>query len=366
MSSSALGSSLAALVRVAPPAERLPQRRARISVSEAPRGAAPTLVVVEHKDGRLGPATLPAVSAAAELGGDLTALVAGEGVRDVARAVAGVAGVGQVLVAENESLKHQLAEPMADLLAEMQKRRSFSHVLAPATTFGKNLLPRFAALVGVQPISDIIGIAGDSTYSRPIYAGNAIATVRYTAEGPQVITVRPTSFPAAATRDSPQVPVEDVSGSELSAATNWSEKVAWEAEEGSTSDRPELGTAKVVVSGGRALKSAENFKMLERLADMLGGAVGASRAAVDSGFVPNDYQVGQTGKVVAPDLYIAVGISGAIQHLAGIKDAKVVVAINTDSTAPIFQVADYGLEQDLFTALPELEQELAKLPPRPA
>ena len=277
-------------------------------------------------------------------------LVAGCGSAGVAEEAARVAGVARVLLADAPEYERDLAENLAPLIVRLAP--AYGHVLAAATTFGKNVMPRAAALLDVQQISDIIAIEDDDTFIRPIYAGNAMATVRST-DAVKLITVRTTAFePAAAAGGS--APVEAI---EATGAAGLSSFVG---EELTRSERPELTTAGVVVSGGRGMKSGENFEMLERIADKLGAAVGATRAAVDAGFVPNDYQVGQTGKVVAPDLYIAVGISGAIQHLAGMKDSKVIVAINTDEEAPIFQVADYGLVQDLFQALPALEAELDK------
>ena len=308
------------------------------------------LVLAEHDNATLRPATLNAVAAAAELGGGADVLVAGCGSAGVAEEAARVAGVARVLLADAPEYERDLAENLAPLIVRLAP--AYGHVLAAATTFGKNVMPRAAALLDVQQISDIIAIEDDDTFIRPIYAGNAMATVRST-DAVKLITVRTTAFePAAAAGGS--APVEAI---EATGAAGLSSFVG---EELTRSERPELTTAGVVVSGGRGMKSGENFEMLERIADKLGAAVGATRAAVDAGFVPNDYQVGQTGKVVAPDLYIAVGISGAIQHLAGMKDSKVIVAINTDEEAPIFQVADYGLVQDLFQALPALEAELDK------
>ena len=275
-------------------------------------------------------------------------LVAGEGCRGVAEAAAKAAGVEKALLAEDAALAHGLAENLAPLIAKLAG--DYSHVLAPATTFGKNVLPRAAALLDVQQISDISAIESEDTFTRPIYAGNALATVQ-SADEIKLITVRATAFEAAA-EDGGSGEVEEISGAEDAGLASF------EGQKLTESERPELTSAKIIISGGRGMQSGDNFEMLEKIADKLGAAVGASRAAVDAGYVPNDYQVGQTGKVVAPDLYIAVGISGAIQHLAGMKDSKVIAAINKDEEAPIFQVADYGLVEDLFKALPELEEEL--------
>jgi len=306
------------------------------------------LIVAEHDNASLKPATLNAVAAAGQLGGDIVVLVAGAGCADAAQAAAKVAGVAKVLCADAPEYGHDLAENLAPLIAKLAP--GYSHVLAPATTFGKNVMPRAAALLDVQQISDISGIESPDTFIRPIYAGNAMATVQ-SADAIKVITVRTTAFDPAATEGG-SAPVEAV---ESTGDTGLSSFLGQEL---TTSERPELTTAGIVISGGRGMQSGENFAMIERIADKLGAAVGASRAAVDAGYVPNDYQVGQTGKVVAPELYIAVGISGAIQHLAGMKDSKVIVAINKDEEAPIFQVADYGLVADLFQALPDLEKAL--------
>ncbi|MBD7978848.1 electron transfer flavoprotein subunit alpha/FixB family protein [Serpens gallinarum] len=304
------------------------------------------LVIAEHNNAALAAATLNTVAAAAKIGGDIHVLVAGQNVAGVAEAAAKVAGVSKVLVADDAAYAHQLPENVAPLIAELGK--GYSHVLAAATTNGKNYLPRVAALLDVDQISEIIAVESADTFQRPIYAGNAIATVQSSA-AVKVITVRATGFdPVAAEGGS--AAIEQVSG-----AGNAGKSV-FVGEELAKSDRPELTAAKVVVSGGRGMQNGDNFQLLYSLADKLGAAVGASRAAVDAGFVPNDMQVGQTGKIVAPQLYIAVGISGAIQHLAGMKDSKVIVAINKDEEAPIFQVADYGLVGDLFEIVPELEK----------
>lgn len=306
------------------------------------------LVIAEHDNEELNPATLKTLAAAQAIGGDITVLVAGENCNAVAEAVAKADGVSHVLCADNAAYVHFMAENLADLVAKLAA--DFSHVLAPATTTGKNFMPRVAALLDVGQISDIISVESDDTFKRPIYAGNAIATVQSN-DSIKVITVRATAFDAvAAEGGSADVKaIDEVFTHDNS--TFVSEQLA-------ESERPDLTAAQIVISGGRGMQNGENFKLLEAVADKLGAAVGASRAAVDAGFVPNDMQVGQTGKIVAPDLYIAVGISGAIQHLAGMKDSKVIVAINKDEDAPIFQVADYGLVADLFDVLPELEKAL--------
>ncbi|WP_313201853.1 FAD-binding protein [Pseudomonas sp.] len=304
------------------------------------------LVVAEYENGAVAPATLNTVAAAAKIGGDIHVLVAGANVGGVAEAAAKIAGVAKVLVADNAAYAHVLPENVAPLIVELAK--GYSHVLAPATTNGKNILPRVAALLDVDQISEIISVESADTFKRPIYAGNAIATVQSNA-AIKVITVRTTGFDAVAAEGG-SAAVEAVAAAHNAGIS------AFVGEELAKSDRPELTAAKIVVSGGRGMGNGDNFKHLYSLADKLGAAVGASRAAVDAGFVPNDMQVGQTGKIVAPQLYIAVGISGAIQHLAGMKDSKVIVAINKDEEAPIFQVADYGLVADLFEAVPELEK----------
>ncbi|MDP3845408.1 MAG: FAD-binding protein [Pseudomonas sp.] len=304
------------------------------------------LVIAEHSNTAIAGATLNTVAAAQAIGGDIHVLVAGSACGAAAEAAGKIAGVAKVLVADDAAYAHQLPENVAPLIAELGK--GYSHILACATANGKNILPRVAAQLDVDQISEIIAVVSADTFKRPIYAGNAIATVQSTASV-KVITVRSTGFdPVAAEGGS--AAVEAVSGSADAG------KSAFVAEELAKSDRPELTAAKIVISGGRGMQNGDNFKHLYSLADKLGAAVGASRAAVDAGFVPNDMQVGQTGKIVAPQLYIAVGISGAIQHLAGMKDSKVIVAINKDADAPIFQVADYGLVADLFEAIPELEK----------
>ena len=305
------------------------------------------LVYAEHDNASLKTETHKLVNAAQKMGGDIHVLVAGEGCQAVAEAAAQIDGVAKVLVADNAAYKHQLAENTADLVLELAG--DYRHVVAAATTTGKNFMPRVAALLDVAQISDIIGVESEDTFVRPIYAGNAIATVQ-SSDGKKVITVRAASFDAAGTSGSAEIAAIDV--------VKGSEKSDFVSAELTESERPELTAAEVVISGGRGMQNGDNFKLLEGIADKLGAAIGASRAAVDAGFVPNDMQVGQTGKIVAPQLYIAVGISGAIQHLAGMKDSKVIVAINKDEEAPIFQVADYGLVGDLFEVLPELESSL--------
>ncbi|WFM71696.1 FAD-binding protein [Halomonas sp. CKK8] len=305
------------------------------------------LVLAEHHDGALAGATAHVVAAAKAIGGDMDVLVAGEGVSAIAEAAAKLDGVSRVRVADNAAYAHLLAEPTAALIAELAA--DYSHVLAVASTTGKNVLPRVAALKDVAQISEVTAVESADTFKRPIYAGNAIATVQ-SEDALKVITVRTTGFDAVGEGGSASVEAVDV------VADNTQSTFIKEAL--AQSDRPELGAAKVVISGGRGMGNGDNFKLLDGIADKLGAAIGASRAAVDAGFVPNDMQVGQTGKIVAPDLYIAVGISGAIQHLAGMKDSKVIVAINKDEEAPIFQVADYGLVADLFEALPELDSKL--------
>jgi electron transfer flavoprotein alpha subunit len=308
------------------------------------------LVYADHNNAELSTATLNAVTAANEMGGDVTVLVAGDGCDAVAAAVAKVQGVAKILVAQDAALKDHLAENVAPLIAGMAS--DFSHIVAPATTNGKNIMPRAAALLDIQQVSDITEVVSSDTFVRPIYAGNAMATVRST-DAIKMVTVRSTSFDPAA-EEGGSAAVEAVGGASDAGLSSF------EGAALSDNERPELTTARVVISGGRGMQSGDNFAMLEEVADILGAAVGASRAAVDAGYVPNDYQVGQTGKVVAPELYIAVGISGAIQHLAGMKDSKVIACINKDEEAPIFQVADLGLVADLFEAVPELKAELEK------
>jgi electron transfer flavoprotein alpha subunit len=307
-----------------------------------------TLVIAEHDNSSLKVATLNAVAAAQALGADIDILVAGANCGGAAEEAAKVAGVGKVLVADNAAYEHQLAENVSLLIAEVAA--AYDNIVAPATSNCKNTMPRVAALLDVAQISEITSVESADTFKRPIYAGNVIATVKST-DAKKVITVRTTAYDAA--------PAEGGSATiEAVSAVHDAGLSSFVSEEVAVSDRPELTSAKIVISGGRGMQNGENFKLLDGIADKLGAAIGASRAAVDAGFVPNDYQVGQTGKIVAPDLYIAVGISGAIQHLAGMKDSKVIVAINKDEDAPIFQVADYGLVADLFNALPELEAKL--------
>jgi electron transfer flavoprotein alpha subunit len=306
------------------------------------------LIVAEHDNVCLNAATLNAVTAALEIGGDIDMLVAGKDSTSVAEQAAEVANIGKVLHANEQAYEFGLAENLAPLVAEQSAE--YSHILATATTSAKNFMPRVAALLDLQAISDIIAVVSDDTFERPIYAGSMIATVKSN-DPKKIITVRGTAFDAAATSGGSAqiIPI---------GSAHDAQKSRFIGEEVAESDRPELTAAGTVVSGGRALGSEDNFSMIYKLADTLGAAVGASRAAVDAGYAPNDMQVGQTGKIVAPDLYVAVGISGAIQHLAGMKDSKVIVAINKDEEAPIFSVADYGLVADLFTALPEIEAEL--------
>jgi len=308
------------------------------------------LVIAEHDNASLKGATLNTVAAAGKLGGDIHVLVAGQDCRGAAEAAAQIPGVAKVLLVEAPVYANALAEPLSLLIVGLAG--AYGAILAPATTSGKNVMPRVAALLDVAQISEIVAVESPDTFVRPIYAGNALATVQ-SADAIKVITVRITGFDAVpATGGS--APIDSVGAAADPALSKFV------GQELSKSERPELTAARIIISGGRAMQSAENFKLIEAVADKLGAAVGASRAAVDSGFAPNDWQVGQTGKIVAPELYIAVGISGAIQHLAGMKDSKVIVAINKDEEAPIFQVADYGLVADLFKTLPELEAELAK------
>ena len=309
-----------------------------------------TLILAEHNNTEMNVATLNAVTAAQAIGGDITVLVAGKDCSAAAADVAKIDGVTVVKVVDSPEYENGLAENVAGLVVNMAN--DYSHVLATATASAKNIMPRVAALLDMQQISEITEVLDDSTFVRPIYAGNAMATVR-SSDAIKIITVRGTAFEAAKS-DGGTASIQNESFAGDAGLS------AYLGSELSESERPDLTSARIVVSGGRGMQSGENFPIIESVADKLGAAVGASRAAVDAGYVPNDYQVGQTGKVVAPDLYIAVGISGAIQHLAGMKDSKVIVAINKDEEAPIFQVADFGLVADLFTAVPELDQELVK------
>ena len=310
-----------------------------------------TLLIAEHDNASLKDATAKAMTAAKALGADVHVLVAGKGAQAAADAAAKLDGVQKVLLADADAYAHQLAEPLAALVVSLAK--DYDAVVAPATTTGKNFMPRVAALLDVMQVSDIIKVESPDTYVRPIYAGNALQTVKST-DAKKVITVRTSTFQA--TGEGGSAPVEPVAAADDPAISSFV------GEELSKSDRPELTSARIIISGGRAMQNSDNFtKYIEPVADKLGAAMGASRAAVDAGYAPNDWQVGQTGKVVAPELYIAVGISGAIQHLAGMKDSKVIVAINKDEEAPIFQVADYGLVADLYQALPELDAELGKI-----
>ncbi|MFD2190131.1 electron transfer flavoprotein subunit alpha/FixB family protein [Pistricoccus aurantiacus] len=305
------------------------------------------LVIADHAGGELAPDTASVVAAAKQLGDDIHVLVAGENLDSVAQAAAKLDGVTRVRVANNAVYAHQLAEPLAELVVSLAD--DYSHLLCSASTNGKNVMPRIAALKDVAQLSDVIAVESEDTFKRPIYAGNAVATVQ-SGDSLKVLTIRTSAFDGVGQEGSAEIDAIDT------VVDN--EKSRFVDEQLAKSDRPELGGARVVISGGRGMGSKENFQLLEGIADKLNAAIGASRAAVDAGYVPNDYQVGQTGKIVAPDLYIAVGISGAIQHLAGMKDSKVIVAINKDEDAPIFQVADYGLVGDLFQVLPELEQKL--------
>jgi electron transfer flavoprotein alpha subunit len=307
------------------------------------------LVIIEHDKGAIAPATFNTITAANMLAEPVEALVAGDDIKQVANAALQIASISKVLIADSGEYAHHLAENLAPLIQQIAQ--NYTHVFAPASTFGKNIMPRAAALLDVMQISDIIEVISHDTFKRPIYAGNALATVQ-SSDSIKLITVRSTAFDAAEASGG-SATIESISG------TGSSQLSEFESSELSGGERPELTSAGIIISGGRGMKDSANFAMLENVADKLGAAVGASRAAVDAGFAPNDYQVGQTGKVVAPDLYMAVGISGAIQHLAGMKDSKVIVAINKDEEAPIFQVADYGLVADLFDAVPELDSKLS-------
>lgn len=311
-----------------------------------------TLVLAEHNNGKLNAVTLSAITAAQKIGNNVVCLVAGTQCGPVVEQLSKASGISKILIAENAALKGFLPESFAPLVVAAQKQFGFTHVLAGASAFGKSLIPRVAALLDVSPISDVIAIESADTFKRTIYAGNAILTLK-SKDGVKVVSIRPTSFEAT------ELGSNNASSEAIQASvsSNGSEFLGQEL---TKSDRPELGSAKVVVSGGRGLKSGDNFKLLYDLADKMGGAVGASRAAVDAGYVSNDLQIGQTGKIIAPELYIAVGISGAIQHLAGMKDSKTIVAINKDPEAPIFQVADIGLVGDLFSVVPELTEKITK------
>ncbi len=306
------------------------------------------LVIIEHHNGAIAPATLSTVTAASKLGEPIEALVAGHEVKNIPETSTEIKSISKVLVADSGEYAHSLAENLAPLIVQLAE--NYSHILAPATTFGKNIMPRAAALLDVMQISDIVEVVSPDTFKRPIYAGNAFATVQ-SMDRIKLITVRSTAFEASEASGGSAV-IEKISGTGNLGLSEF------KSSELSGSERPELTSAGIVVSGGRGMQDKSHFSMLENVADKLGAAVGASRAAVDAGFAPNDYQVGQTGKVVAPELYMAIGISGAIQHLAGMKDSKVIVAINKDEEAPIFQVADYGLVADLFEAVPELNSKL--------
>jgi electron transfer flavoprotein alpha subunit len=310
-----------------------------------------TLIIAEHDNKNIKPATLHTITAASQLGHDIDLLIIGDQCKTLAEKACALPNVKQVLLADNAIYAHQLAENCAVLIAEIGKQ--YNYILTNATTYGKNLLPRVAALLDVEMVSDVTSIISGDTFVRPIYAGNVMATVQ-TDENIKLLTIRGTAFPAVKELSAPAASIQIIS---QVIPYNLSR---FENQQLTQSSRPELTVARIVISGGRGLKSAENFKLLEAIADLLNAAIGASRAAVDAGFAPNDYQVGQTGKVVAPDLYIAVGISGAIQHLAGMKDSKIIVAINNDPDAPIFEVSDYVLVGDLFKILPELKEELKK------
>ncbi|KAI8336214.1 hypothetical protein BC941DRAFT_428617 [Chlamydoabsidia padenii] len=316
----------------------------------ASSAGANTLLFVEHKDGVISNATLNALTAANQLGGSVTALVAGDAPESVAKSIGTYQGISKVLTASDSAYEKNLAEDVSSLLVAVQNKYNFTHVLGGHTAVGKNVFPRAAALLDVAPISDITAVESNDTFVRPIYAGNAIATVK-SKDAVKFVTVRGTAFEAAAVGGD-EASVESAPDAEKVGITEWV------GEDIQKSDRPDLGSAGRVISGGRGMKNGENFKLLYDMADKMGAAVGASRAAVDAGFVDNSLQVGQTGKIVAPELYIAVGISGAIQHLAGMKDSKTIVAINKDADAPIFQVADYGLVADLFDAVPEITEKL--------
>lgn len=341
---------MASLCRLAQQCARSTSRTGILGARMAPGRGYSTLLVAEHDNKALQKSTLQAVAAAAQLPGSdkMDVLVLGKGCKGIAEEVAGIAGVSQVILAESDQLEHPMPDVMTDLLLAMQKDKGYSVIASVASSLGKETLPRLAAKLDVQPVVDIVAVEGDDTFIRPMYAGNAMATVKSN-DGVKVLTFRPTAFEAAA-EGSAKAPVES-----MAVGSYDSVGIDWISDSEQASDKPQLNSAKRVVSGGRGLKNGENFgTILEPLCDKLNAAMGASRAAVDAGFVPNELQVGQTGKVVAPELYVAVGISGAIQHLAGMKDSKTIVAINKDADAPIFQVADYGLVADLFDSVPEL------------
>ncbi|KAI8618898.1 electron transfer flavoprotein subunit alpha, mitochondrial precursor [Chytriomyces sp. MP71] len=316
------------------------------------RRLASTLVLIEHKGSKIAASSLNAIGAAAKIGGPISALVAGSTADAVAKELASVEGVSKVFVVNNAAYDHGLPEVYAPLIAASVNAGNFSHVVTASSAFGKNIIPRAAAILDVSPVSDVIEVKSEDTFVRPIYAGNAIATVK-SSDKVKLLTIRSTAFAPAATAGGSAT-------TEAGPTSSTESSTEWVSEEIVKNDRPELGAAKVVVAGGRGMKNGENFKMLYDLADKFEGAVGASRAAVDAGFVNNDLQIGQTGKIVAPQLYIAVGVSGAIQHLAGMKDSKVIVSINKDAEAPIFQVSDFGLVGDLFKVVPELTEKLNK------
>ncbi|MBT3778099.1 MAG: electron transfer flavoprotein subunit alpha/FixB family protein [Pelagibacteraceae bacterium] len=309
------------------------------------------LIIAEHSNSEVKSSTLNTISAASKISNDIEILVIGHGIESISKEISNYQNVVKVLSLDNQKYEHAIAENIEPVVVSLAEK--YSHIFAPATTFGKNVMPRVAVKLDVAQVSDIISVESEDTFTRPIYAGNALATIKSN-DLKKVITVRPTSFDVAAKEGGSGV-VESVDFDSSESPVEFIDR------EESKSDRPELSTARIVVSGGRGLQSAENFKLISDIADKLNAAIGASRAAVDAGYVSNDYQVGQTGKVVVPDLYIAVGISGAIQHLAGMKESKVIVAINKDEEAPIFNIADYGLSADLFEALPQLSSELDKL-----
>lgn len=310
------------------------------------------LVVAPQESATLNPAAYNAVTAAKQIGDDITILVSGDSCDDAVKEASSISDVTSVITAQHKALGHCVAENMTNVVVDIHQKNEYSHIITAADNVGKSFLPRIGATLDAQPITDIIGIESEDIFVRPTYAGNALVTVQ-SEDTVKLMTIRPTSFESAESSDS-SAPIEtyDVADSIDAGLSQWA------SDEMSSSDRPDLGTAPAVVSGGRGMQNGENFAMLEELADTMGGAVGASRAAVDAGMVPNDMQIGQTGKVVAPDLYVAVGISGAIQHLAGMKDSKTIVAINKDEEAPIFQVADYGLVADLFNAVPEMTKKM--------